>query len=157
MEAADAKVMLTWPSILGEEVAFEGITAAEVEEEEVFEVDGADVLGGVICEHWEGEGEEVQGDGDGDGNSNAVEVVFSGEGVGLEGTCRGVGEEEVKKGLEGRYAGDGWDAGGVVGAGEAVDGVEDVIEDVGGGGDWNNGFRLLGHGFGKEVAIPRFK
>ncbi|KAF8574620.1 hypothetical protein K439DRAFT_1624186 [Ramaria rubella] len=117
MEAADAKVILTRLSVLGKvgrcqhlgmcellsarqshswgwgwvkEEVFEGVTAAEVEEEEVFEVDGADALGGVICEHWEGEGEEVQGDADG----NTVEVVFSSKGVGLEGACRGMGEEE---------------------------------------------------------------
>ena len=123
----------------GEEETLEGIRAAKVEEEEAFEVNGADLLDDFVREGREGNREEV-GRG---GYSNFLQTVLCRKGVHVKwrGGCMCEDKREQRRGRAdvrgeidairfecGDARGQDRKAGRVVGAGEVVDCVENDIE-----------------------------
>lgn len=125
---------------LEDDVAERG-EAGVVEEEEALEVDGPDAGSEGVREAGGVVGEEVARGGDG----QVFEVVVCGEGVRVDGVVGGVGEDELVERLVGRGVGldedavldqrgegllDGLEGGVEVRAGEAVDGVEEHVDDI---------------------------
>jgi hypothetical protein len=148
----------------GEEEALEGVGTAEVEEEQAFEVDGANLLNDVVGESGEREGEEVGGGWYGD----LVKIVLGCECVDLERWRGGMGE---KKGEQRSGRGDvrgkvntvsleredgGWECGyarRIMGARHVVDGVQDDVKDLGGFRDRDDCLGVMGHGFSREEVV----